>query len=126
MAAASDYCGQNRPEFKQNIENYYQYIRDNDLTLTHTLVNLQRSRSPLTTVLADRTDAALAVVKETDAGIIVNGARVLATLGPLSDEIIVYPARTHRLPAGGRGTLCLWLCPALQCAGAEIPVPGKF
>ena len=100
MAAASDYCGQNRPEFKQNIENYYEYIRENDLTLTHTLVNLQRSRAPLTTALEDRTDVALAVVKETDAGIIVNGARVLATLGPLSDEIIVYPARTHRLPAG--------------------------
>ncbi len=98
MAAASDYCGQNRPEFKQNIENYYEYIREQDLTLTHTLVNLQRSRSPLTTALEDRTDVALSVVKETDAGIIVNGARVLATLGPLSDEIIVYPARTHRLP----------------------------
>ena len=98
MAAASDYCGQNRPEFKQNIENYYEYIREQDLALTHTLVNLQRSRSPLTTALEDRTDVALSVVKETDAGIIVNGARVLATLGPLSDEIIVYPARTHRLP----------------------------
>ncbi|CAI8039551.1 4-hydroxyphenylacetate 3-monooxygenase oxygenase component [Geodia barretti] len=98
MAAASEFCGQNRPEFKQNIENYFEYIRENDLTLTHTLVNLQRSRSPLTTALEDRTDVALAVVKETDAGIIVNGARVLATLGPLSDEIIVYPARTHRLP----------------------------
>ncbi len=98
MAAASDFCGQNRPEFKQNIENYYEYIREQDLTLTHTLVNLQRRRSSLTTALEDRTDVALAVVKETDAGIIVNGARVLATLGPLSDEIIVYPARTHRLP----------------------------
>ena len=41
---------------------------------------------------------ALGVVDETPDGIVVNGARVLATLGPLSDEIIVYPARTHRLP----------------------------
>ena len=98
MAAASEFCGQNRPEFRQNIENYYEYIRENDLTLTHTLVNLQRSRNPVGTALEDRTDVALSVVKETDAGIIVNGARVLATLGPLSDEIIVYPARTHRLP----------------------------
>jgi len=98
MAAASDFCGQNRPEFKQNIESYFEYIRENDLTLTHTLVNLQRSRNPVGTALEGRTDFALAVVKETDAGIVVNGARVLATLGPLSDEIIVYPARTHRLP----------------------------
>ncbi len=28
----------------------------------------------------------------------VRGPRVLATLGPLADEIAVYPARSHRLP----------------------------
>ena len=98
MAAAGDYCGRNRPEFKDNVVNYYEYVRENDLTLTHTLVNLQRNRAPLASSLENRTDVALAAVKETDAGIIIDGARVLATLGPLSDEIIVYPARTHRLP----------------------------
>jgi 4-hydroxyphenylacetate 3-monooxygenase len=98
MAASSDYCGQDHPEFKENIENYYRHIRENDLTLTHTLVNLQRNRAPLASPLENRTDVALSVVKETDAGIVVNGARVLATLGPLSDEIVVYPARTHLLP----------------------------
>ena len=100
MAAGSDYCGQNRPEFKQNIERYYEYARENDLVLTHTLVNLQRSRSPLSTPLEDRTDVALSVVKEKDNGIVVRGARVLATLGPLADEIAVYPARSHLIPKG--------------------------
>ena len=33
------------------------------------------------------------MVRETDAGIIVRGARVLATLGPSSDEIAVYSPR---------------------------------
>ena len=66
MAASSDYCGQDRPEFKDNIENYYRYIRENDLTLTHTLVNLQRNRAPLASPLENRTDVALSVVKETD------------------------------------------------------------
>ena len=46
MAAAGDYFAQNRPEFKDNIQRYFEYIRENDLVLTHTLVNLQRSRSP--------------------------------------------------------------------------------
>ena len=69
-----------------------------DLVLTHTLINLQRNRAPLATPLEDRTDVALALVKETDAGVVVRGARVLATLGPLSDEIAVYPARSHRVP----------------------------
>ena len=103
MAAAADYCGRNRPEFKQNIINYYEYIRENDIVMTHTLVNLQRSRSVGATPFDDRTEVALSVVDETDAGIVVRGARVLATLGPLSDEIAVYPARTRRVPAGDEG-----------------------
>jgi 4-hydroxyphenylacetate 3-monooxygenase len=39
---------------------------------------------------------ALAVVRETDAGIVVRGARVLATLGPMADEIAVYSPRVAR------------------------------
>ena len=73
MAAAGDYFAQNRPEFKDNIQRYYEYIREHDLVLTHTLVNLQRNRSPLARPLEDRTDVALAVVRETDAGIVVRG-----------------------------------------------------
>ena len=103
MAAAAEYSGQNRPEFADNIRNYYEYIRENDLVLTHTLVNLQRSRAVGATPFDDRTEVALSVVGETGAGIIVRGARVLATLGPLSDEIAVYPARTRRVPAGDEG-----------------------
>ena len=98
MAAAGDYFAQNRPEFKRNIQGYYEYIRENDLVLTHTLLNLQRSRAPGATPLEDRTDVALSVVKETDAGIVVNGARVLATLAPLSEEIALYPTTSHMLP----------------------------
>ncbi len=103
MAAASDYCAQNRPEFKQHIEQYYEYIREHDLVLTHTLVNMQRHRSPMATPLEDRTDVALGVVRETASGIVVRGPRVLATLGPLADEIAVYPARNHQLPKDAQG-----------------------
>ncbi len=103
MAAAGDYFAQNRLEFKTNIQRYYEYIRENDIVLTHTLVNLQRNRGSLSGTLEDRTDVALSVVKETDAGIIVHGPRVLATLGPLADEIAVYPARNHQLPPEALG-----------------------
>ena len=98
MAAAGDYFADNRPEFKGNIQRYYEYVREHDLVLTHTLINLQRNRTPLSQPLEDTTDVALSVLKETDAGIVVHGARVLATLGPLADEIAVYPSRSHRLP----------------------------
>jgi len=53
--------------------------------------------------LQDHTDVALSVVKETDDGIIVRGPRVLATLGPLADEIAIYPARNHQLPLDAQG-----------------------
>ncbi|HEY7650871.1 MAG TPA: 4-hydroxyphenylacetate 3-monooxygenase, oxygenase component [Methylomirabilota bacterium] len=98
MAGAGNYFAQNRPEFKRNILDYYEHVRERDLVLTHTLVNLQRNRAPIGTPVEDRTDVALSVVRETDAGIVVRGPRVLATLGPLADEIAVYPARSHRLP----------------------------
>ena len=115
MANAGDYFGEDRGEFKENIWNYYEKVREEDLVLTHTLVNLQRSRgsggrvpgawtsSGPTGVLDDNTEIALSVVKETDSGIIVHGARLLATL-PIADEIAVYPARSHRLPTGRPST----------------------
>ena len=103
MAAAGDYFAQNRPAFKDHIRRYYEYVREHDLTLTHTLLNMQRSRAPGPTPLTDQTDIALSVVSETDAGIVVHGCRLLATLGPLSDEIAVYPARSHHLPNDAAG-----------------------
>ena len=95
-AGAAEYFGQNRPEFADNVRRFFEHIRENDVTLTHTLVNLQPRRNP---GVLDQLDeqVALTVVKETDAGIVVRGSRVLATLGPLSDEIAVYPTRTHMI-----------------------------
>ena len=97
MAAAGDFFGDDRPEFKQNVINYYEFARENDICMTHTLVNLQRNRAPSVSSMDYSTDVALQVVRETDAGLVVRGPRVLATLGPLSDEIMVYPTRSHLL-----------------------------
>ena len=95
-AGAAEFFGQNRPEFADNVRNYFEFVRENDITLTHTLVNLQPRRTSGT--VDDLNDqVALTVVKETDAGIVVRGSRVLATLGPISDEIAVYPTRTHMI-----------------------------
>src|SRR5438477_8294366 len=93
--AAAGYFAQGRPEFGENVRRYYEHIRKHDLTLTHSLINLQRSRN-ITGVFNLEAGTALAVVRETDAGIVVRGARVLATLGPMSDEIAVYSPRVAR------------------------------
>lgn len=98
MAAAQGYFEQNRSEFGANIRRYYEYIRERDLVLTHTLLNFQRSRLSQATPLEDSTDTALTVIEERTDGVVVHGARILATLGPLADEIAVYPTRSHSLP----------------------------
>jgi len=94
-AAAADYFAQGRPEFGTNMRRYYEHIREHDLTLTHSLINLQRSRT-VSGVFNLQEGTALRVTRETDAGIVVSGARVLATLGPLADEIAVYSPRLAR------------------------------
>src|SRR5262252_3487252 len=71
--AAADYFGRNRPEFAANIARYYEYLREGDLTLTHALINLQRSRS-VSGAFNLEEGTALRVVRETDAGIVVRGA----------------------------------------------------
>ncbi|MDR3539291.1 MAG: 4-hydroxyphenylacetate 3-monooxygenase, oxygenase component [Acetobacteraceae bacterium] len=91
-AAAADYFGEDRPEFGENMRRYYDYISRNDLVLTHALINLQRSRH-VSGQFNLQAGTALQVVKESSAGLTVRGARVLATLGPLADEIAVYSPR---------------------------------
>ena len=94
-AGAADYFARGRHEFADNLVRYYEYLRENDICLTHSLINLQRSRT-VSGVFNLQEGTALQVVRETDAGIIVRGARILATLGPLADEIAVYSPRMAR------------------------------
>ncbi len=90
--AAADFFGEKRPEFGDNMRRYVEHLRENDVCLTHALINFQRSRNA-SGLFNLQEGTALEVKKETSAGIIVHGARILATLGPLSDEIAVYSPR---------------------------------
>ena len=93
--AAADYFAGGkggRPEFAQNVRRYYEYIRENDIVLTHSLINLQRSRN-VSGQFNLQEGTALCAIRETSRGLVVRGARVLATLGPISDEIAVYAPR---------------------------------
>jgi 4-hydroxyphenylacetate 3-monooxygenase len=91
FAAAARFLEEGKREYADNMCRYHEYIKTNDLVLTHTLVNptfnFEQARAGK---YSDK--VALQVVKETDAGIVVNGARLLATLGPHADEIEVFPS----------------------------------
>ncbi|MDR7419542.1 MAG: 4-hydroxyphenylacetate 3-monooxygenase, oxygenase component [Armatimonadota bacterium] len=93
-AAAADYMAANDPRYGENITRYYQHVRERDLCLTHTLINPQANRAVGPARQADPYLAA-AVTAETDAGIIIRGARMLATL-PVCDEIMVFPSTLLR------------------------------
>ncbi len=81
----------------KNIQAYHALVRDSDLSTTHVLVNPQVDRS----VSEDKQaggEVAMKKIAETEYGIVVHGAKMLATLAPYSDELIVYPG--YLLPDG--------------------------
>ena len=83
----------------RNIVAYQRHMRDNDLALTHTLINPQVDRSvPEAEQLGG--DISLHKVGDTENGIVVRGARMLATLAPFADELAVYPGSDLRLQDG--------------------------
>lgn len=91
FGSATDFLAEGKPEFGENMKNYYEYVRNNDKVLTHTLVNPTFNYAQAKEgKYSDK--VALQIVKETDEGIVVKGARLLATLGPHADEIEVFPS----------------------------------
>jgi 4-hydroxyphenylacetate 3-monooxygenase len=91
FAASAEFLAEGRPEFAENMRNYYEYIKSNDKVLTHTLINPTYNFEQAKKGHSSK-EVALQVVKETDSGLIVKGARLLATLGPHADEIEVFPS----------------------------------
>ena len=77
--------------FPENILSFYEYARENDLTMTHTFLSPQVNRGLLFTEETDEPIAAK-VVERNDEGIIIKGARLLATQGGITDEILVVSA----------------------------------
>ena len=93
-AAAADYMTANDSRFGDNVRRYYEYVRERDLCLTHTLINPQANRAVGPSKQADPHLAA-GIVREDARGVVVRGARMLATL-PVSDEIMVFPSTLLR------------------------------
>lgn len=77
-------------EFADNVRNYVKYVRENDLSTTHCLTNPQVNRAKSNLEQPDPF-IALGVVKQTEEGITVRGARMLSTL-PTADELLVFPS----------------------------------
>ncbi len=94
IAAAAPFFGTEDSRYSDNVRKYYEYVRENDLCLTHTLILPQANRGVSAAQQADPYLAAR-VVEKTSEGVIIRGARMLATL-PLADEILVFPSTVIR------------------------------
>ncbi len=79
----------------ENIVAYQRLMRDRDLSTTHAIMNPVADRSQAD---ADQMGGEISLHKvgECAEGIIVRGARMLATLAPFADEISVYPGSDLR------------------------------
>lgn len=85
-----DVFAQRGARFAENAARYYEHVRDNDLFLTHVLVNPQIDRSR-TSAEQEEPFLHLGRVRETPQGIVVRGAKMLGTMAPLTEEILSIP-----------------------------------
>ena len=117
FAARTDEWGAfGNEEGAEYLDAYHKFLARNDIALTHTIVHptvdKMQGNGP---VPGD--DVCVRKVGETEHGIIVRGARVLATLAPFADEIAVYPG--HPI-AEGTDDYALSFCIPMSTPGLKF------
>jgi 4-hydroxyphenylacetate 3-monooxygenase len=80
----------------QNLVNFQRYLADADISLTHTIIQPTTDKRTDSQVVGNK--VTVRKVGQTADGMIVRGARVLATLAPYADEQTVYPSQP--IPGG--------------------------
>jgi 4-hydroxyphenylacetate 3-monooxygenase len=92
LSEARPWFTQADSRFADNIAAYYEKVREEDLLTTHTLIPPQANRAAGPGQQVDGRALGAHVVREDDNGIVVRGARMLATIGPIADELLVFPS----------------------------------
>jgi 4-hydroxyphenylacetate 3-monooxygenase/anthranilate 3-monooxygenase (FAD)/4-hydroxyphenylacetate 3-monooxygenase len=89
----------------ERLKGFYREVVERDLSLTHTIIQpaIDKGVNDLAGINAN---LAARVVRRTKNGVIVRGAKVLATLGPFADELFVYPASPLPPGASADHALC--------------------
>jgi 4-hydroxyphenylacetate 3-monooxygenase len=92
LSEAGDWFAQADSRFGENVRNYYERVREEDLLTTHTLIPPQANRAVGAGQEIDGRKLGAHVVSQDDNGIVIRGARMLATIGPIADELLVFPS----------------------------------
>ncbi len=109
-ACCAPYFGRNGAEYSERIIAYYEMCRERDLCATHAFVDPQTNRARTQSQQADPS-VPLHIVDETKDGIIMTGARMLATLAPYSDELLVFPSPSRTDPSDAARYAFAFACP---------------
>lgn len=88
FACATDYLQGKENCYPEHLQAYYEYAREHDLSITHTFIDPQVNRSNFY-IEFDEKPIAATIIEQNDKGIIVDGAKLLATQGGMTDEIFV-------------------------------------
>lgn len=92
LSEAGPWFAQADQRFADNVKAYFEKVKNEDLLLTHTLIPPQVNRSAGAAQEVNGRALSAHVVREDDNGIVVRGARMLATIGPIADELLVFPS----------------------------------
>ena len=96
LGQAGEWFAQADPRFADNIAAYCEHVREQDLLMTHTLIPPQANRAVGPGQQIDGRALGAHVVAQDDGGIVVRGARMLATIGAVADELLVFPSTVLR------------------------------
>lgn len=133
-AAAADSFG----EYAENVTRYWARCRSENTVLTHAISDPPGDRYlPSGAAGAAGAPQALRLVDQREDGIVVSGAKMLATLAPFADELLIYPYRALReteadqalcfaVPVAAEG-LTLFCRPSLADGTVlDHPFAGRF
>ncbi|NOV02276.1 4-hydroxyphenylacetate 3-monooxygenase, oxygenase component [Paenibacillus planticolens] len=91
FSAAAGLLEEENPQYASNLRHYYEYCRENDITLSHVFIQPKAGRVPAAFLKFFEEPAAARIMDKNKDGIVVRGAFLLDTQGATSDEILVLP-----------------------------------
>jgi len=95
LMSVKDAVAEVNPKYAENIERLYRYVRDNDLRAAEVITDPKGDRSKRAHEQEDP-DLYVRIVKRTDEGIVVRGAKLHITAASLVHELVVMPTKGMR------------------------------
>ena len=95
LMSVKDAVAEVNPQYAANIERMYRYVRDNDLRAAEVITDPKGDRSRRAHE-QDDPDLYVRIVKRSDEGIVVRGAKLHITAASLVHELVVMPTKGMR------------------------------